>query len=105
MMLAEILGPDLLIILGIVVLLFGGSQLPKLARSLGSAKAEFEKGTREGQGSSEDETAEAAPPAPPAAAAAVPSAGDEQVTMTRAELDRLIAEREARGRGEASAAS
>ena len=96
MMLAEILGPDLLIILGIVVLLFGGSQLPKLARSLGSAKAEFEKGTREG-GDGETEAAEAAPPAP--------STADEQVTMTRAELDRLIAEREARGRGETSAAS
>ena len=94
MMLAEILGPDLLIILGIVVLLFGGSQLPKLARSLGSAKAEFEKGTREGQGG------EPEPPVPPA-----PPVADEQVTMTRAELDRLIAEREARGRGEAPAAS
>ena len=96
MMLAEILGPDLLIILGIVVLLFGGSQLPKLARSLGSAKAEFEKGAKEGQG---DEP-EPAPPVPP-----VPPVADEQVTMTRAELDRLIAEREARGRGEAPAAS
>ena len=47
MVLAEILGPDLLIILVIVALLFGSSQLPKLARSLGSAKAEFEKGIRE----------------------------------------------------------
>jgi sec-independent protein translocase protein TatA len=44
--LAEILGPDLLILLTIVALLFGGSQLPKLARSLGSAKSEFEKGAR-----------------------------------------------------------
>jgi sec-independent protein translocase protein TatA len=34
------------IIIGIVVLvLFGGSQLPKLARSLGEARKEFEKGT------------------------------------------------------------
>jgi len=49
MVLAEILGPDLLIILVIVGLLFGSSQLPKLARSLGSAKAEFEKGIREGE--------------------------------------------------------
>ena len=44
MLLAEIIGPDILIILAVVALLFGGSQLPKLARSLGSAKAEFEKG-------------------------------------------------------------
>ena len=42
--LAEILGPDLLIILAIVLLLFGSSQLPKLARSLGQASKEFRKG-------------------------------------------------------------
>jgi len=42
--LANIAGPDLLIILGIVVLLFGSSQLPKLARSLGQASKEFKKG-------------------------------------------------------------
>ncbi len=46
-LLAEIIGPDLLIILVLVALLFGGSRLPKLARSLGSAKAEFEKGLQE----------------------------------------------------------
>ncbi|HEY1634495.1 MAG TPA: twin-arginine translocase TatA/TatE family subunit, partial [Acidimicrobiales bacterium] len=43
-MYANIIGPDLLIVLGVVVLLFGGSQLPKLARSLGSARREFEQG-------------------------------------------------------------
>ena len=42
--LANIAGPDLLIILGIIVLLFGSSQLPKLARSLGQASKEFKKG-------------------------------------------------------------
>jgi sec-independent protein translocase protein TatA len=47
--LGEIIGPDLLIVLAIVALLFGGSQLPKLARSLGSAKSQFEQGLREGQ--------------------------------------------------------
>jgi sec-independent protein translocase protein TatA len=41
----EILGPDLLIVLAIVLVLFGGSQLPKLARSIGSAKREFDKGS------------------------------------------------------------
>jgi sec-independent protein translocase protein TatA len=44
MLLAEIFGPDLLIVLGIVVLLFGSSQLPKLARSLGQARNELQKG-------------------------------------------------------------
>jgi len=48
-MLAEIFGPDILIVLVVIALLFGGSQLPKLARSLGSAKGEFEKGLQEGE--------------------------------------------------------
>jgi sec-independent protein translocase protein TatA len=48
---AEILGPDLLIVFAIVAILFGGSQLPKLARGLGSASHEFRKGLDEGQGS------------------------------------------------------
>ena len=52
---AEILGPDLLIVLAIVALLFGSSQLPKLARSLGSAKKEFEKGQRDGANETETE--------------------------------------------------
>ncbi len=47
MPLAELLGafdsPDLLIILVIVVVLFGGAKLPHLARSLGEAKHEFHK--------------------------------------------------------------
>jgi sec-independent protein translocase protein TatA len=48
MVLGEIIGWDLVIVLGIIALLFGGAKLPKLARSLGSAKGEFEKGLREG---------------------------------------------------------
>ena len=47
--LAEIFGPDLLIVIAIVALLFGTTRLPKLARSLGSAKSEFEAGLRDGQ--------------------------------------------------------
>jgi sec-independent protein translocase protein TatA len=43
-MLGEILGPDLLIVVGLIVLLFGGSQLPKLARGLGAAQREFKRG-------------------------------------------------------------
>ena len=46
--------PELLIILLVVLLLFGGSQLPKLARSLGQAQKEFKKGTNDG--STDDET-------------------------------------------------
>ena len=51
-MLAEIIGPDLLIVLALVLVLFGGSQLPKLARGLGSAQHEFKKGL---EGSDDDE--------------------------------------------------
>ena len=47
-MLAFLEGPDLLIVAVIVVLLFGGSQLPKFARSLGQAKKELDVGLREG---------------------------------------------------------
>ena len=36
--------PELLIILVVILLLFGGAKLPKLARSLGQAQREFKKG-------------------------------------------------------------
>ena len=38
------------ILLILVLVLFGGSQLPKLARGLGSAQKEFKKGLEEGAG-------------------------------------------------------
>jgi Sec-independent protein translocase protein TatA len=45
MMFGEIFGPDLLIVaIVLVVLLFGGAAIPKFAKSLGSAKSEFENG-------------------------------------------------------------
>jgi sec-independent protein translocase protein TatA len=37
-----------LIIAVVVLVLFGGSQLPKLARSLGEAQKEFKKGINDG---------------------------------------------------------
>src|SRR5580658_4303801 len=47
--LAEIFGMDGVIVLVVIaVVLFGGSQIPKLARSLGSAQREFKKGLVEG---------------------------------------------------------
>jgi sec-independent protein translocase protein TatA len=39
--------PELLIILVVILVLFGGAKLPKLARSLGQAQHEFRKGTTE----------------------------------------------------------
>lgn len=74
LVLAEIIGPDFLIIIVIVAVLFGGSQVPKLARSIGSAKREFEKGIA----GADDEPAADAP----------------KVTMSKAELDALLLERE-----------
>lgn len=51
-MLGEIIGPDLLIVLALILVLFGGSQLPKLARGLGSAQREFRRGL---EGDTEDD--------------------------------------------------
>ena len=67
---AEIFGVDGIIILVVVVLvLFGSTQIPKLARSLGSAQKEFKKGLDEG--SSDDDKAKdrelLAPATPPVA--------------------------------------
>jgi len=41
-------GPEWLIVLGVVVLLFGAKKLPELARSLGKSSSEFKKGLKEG---------------------------------------------------------
>jgi sec-independent protein translocase protein TatA len=45
---------ELLIILLVVLLLFGGSQLPKLARSLGQAQKEFKKGVNDQSADDDD---------------------------------------------------
>ena len=55
-MLANIVGPDglIVVVVVVVVLLFGGSQLPKLARGLGNASHEFKKGVKEGDPDKDD---------------------------------------------------
>ncbi len=46
---AEIFGIDgVIVLVVVVVVLFGSTQIPKLARSLGSAQKEFKKGIEEG---------------------------------------------------------
>jgi sec-independent protein translocase protein TatA len=45
----DIGGPEAIIVLVIVLVLFGGSQIPKLARNLGRAQKEFKDGIDEGQ--------------------------------------------------------
>jgi sec-independent protein translocase protein TatA len=42
------MGPEWIVVLVVALLIFGGSQVPKLARSLGSAQREFKKGLEEG---------------------------------------------------------
>jgi len=46
---------ELIIVLVIVVLVFGSSRLPKLARSLGQAQKEFKDGVAEGGKESDEE--------------------------------------------------
>ncbi len=47
MLLAGLEGTDgIIVIVILLVLVFGGSAIPKLARNLGSAKTEFEKGLK-----------------------------------------------------------
>jgi sec-independent protein translocase protein TatA len=41
-------GPEVLIVLVVVLLLFGAAKLPQLARSLGASAKEFRKGVEEG---------------------------------------------------------
>ena len=48
-------GPtELIIVLVIVLLLFGSTRLPKLARSLGQASKEFKTGVKEGDTSPDE---------------------------------------------------
>jgi sec-independent protein translocase protein TatA len=59
-MLANIGTPEILIILGVIVLIFGSTQLPKLARSMGQAQKEFKQGLKD---NAEDEDEEKEKPA------------------------------------------
>ena len=64
-MLADVFGLDAVwAIVIIAILLFGGAAIPKLARSLGSAKTQFEKGLDEGKKAGDATSAAADAPAP-----------------------------------------
>ncbi len=59
------LGPtELVIILVIVLIIFGGSKLPKLARSMGQAQKEFKQGLSEGAKDDHEATPPVQNPAP-----------------------------------------
>lgn len=49
-------GPEGIVVLIVVLVLFGGSQIPKLARNLGRAQKEFKDGIEEGSRSASTET-------------------------------------------------
>jgi len=51
-------GPELAILIIAVLVLFGGSQIPKLAKNLGKAQTEFKKGLEQGSKSAETTEAE-----------------------------------------------
>jgi sec-independent protein translocase protein TatA len=46
--------PELIIVLIVILVLFGGAKLPKLARSLGQAQNEFKKGLQDGASPDDD---------------------------------------------------
>jgi sec-independent protein translocase protein TatA len=46
--LGEIIGWEALLVIALIALLFGSSQLPKLARSVGQASRELRRGLHEG---------------------------------------------------------
>ncbi len=88
-------GPlELIIVLVVILLLFGSTKLPKLARSIGEASQEFKKGVADG-GKDDAKAIESrkteSRPKP-----------TDKVTMTQAELDALLSEREAQARKESA---
>jgi sec-independent protein translocase protein TatA len=108
MTLANIMGGDGLIVVVIVIaVLFGGSQLPKIARNLGSAGKEFRKGQEESEEEARKQEAakgkvdgapRAVPPAPTPVPPVAAAPADDRVTLSKAELNALLDEREARAR-------
>jgi sec-independent protein translocase protein TatA len=51
-------GPELMIILVIILLLFGGAKLPALAKGLGQSVREFKKASKDAAADDEDEKTE-----------------------------------------------
>ncbi len=131
-MIANLMGGDGLIILVIaIVVLLGGSQLPKIARNVGIAGKEFRKAQEEAEEESDRQkqakaarqadTPQPPPPqplpAPPVAATpsvaapAEPAVGspgassDSSITLTPAQLDALLKAREEQVRGDSPGSS
>jgi len=100
-------GYEWLIVLGVIALLFGGAKLPKLARSLGSAKGEFEKGLKDGEKASKSvkdaPAAEAVPVVEVPAAPVTDTPVSHEVAIAQAEAAAAEAEaKAARAKAEAA---
>jgi sec-independent protein translocase protein TatA len=76
-------GPELLIILAVLLLLFGGKKLPELARSLGHAKRELHDAMTEPAANGAER--------PSTDTAATENRPDDTVTVSRTELEQLRA--------------
>jgi len=105
-MIANIFGVDggIVIVIAIIVLV-GGSQLPKIARNVGLAGKEFRKAHDEAEADAErDKAAKAAKAAvaPPPPLTPVAPTTEESVTLSRTELDALLKAREEQTRREAT---
>ena len=126
-MIANLMGGDGLIVLVVaLVVLVGGSQLPKIARNVGLAGKEFRKAQTEAEeeaAQKKEQKAQAETPTPPPpvalptqaagpapnAPAVPPAAGDPasttpddgSITLTPAQLDALLKAREQQVRNEA----
>jgi sec-independent protein translocase protein TatA len=126
-MIANIFGPDLgIVVVVILVVLLGGSQLPKIARNVGMAGREFRKAQQEAEEDAAKEQAakaaatqaavqggvsqgamQSAAPATPSPAQSLPPAGSagESLQLTREQLDALLKEREEQVRRETGSTS
>ena len=79
MLVANIFGPDILIVAIIaIVLLFGAARLPKMARNLGDARKEFKKTFQDDDNASKAQGS---------------TATDDRITMSKEELQALIDQR------------
>ena len=89
MLVANLFGTDGIIVVVIaLIVVFGGSQLPKIARNVGAAGKEFKKGQQV-----EEDGGEKTPTAPPAPQMITPAPTPDTVTLSKADLDAIIEQR------------
>jgi sec-independent protein translocase protein TatA len=89
-----------------VIVLIGGSQLPKIARNLGLAGKEFRKAQTEAEEEHQSASRAPTPPPPqPLGPAAQTPVTEDSVTMSKSELDALLRAREEQARREQTGSS